>query len=306
MRKLTKLGLSLAALLALGAILSASAWALNPPENSLLPSVSPQPPEPGKTMLANKGLWKNSPISYAYQWERCSLAGTECSAIGGATATEYKVQSVDREHTLAVKVTATNSAGQGVAQSTPKKVLGPPEIFPAPTEKSPVFFQGSGTRYAFEWGQLEACTAEIHGRFVAPSVAKDVTISFTQCNEHTPSFETAVLEGKLGYLNESAKTVGLRLSPETVGSEVWATNFLLSGERLVGSLFGSIGPVGTSTQQFTLNYAGSGKLQEITSFQGASENAQLRRKSCEGGVSACGVGVNASPVLNTSSKIEIR
>ena len=59
-----------------------------------LPPVSAAPPtvggaaEPGATLTADPGVWTaDGPLSYAYQWLRCS-AGGACSAVAGAAAEE--------------------------------------------------------------------------------------------------------------------------------------------------------------------------------------------------------------------------
>ena len=42
----------------------------------------------GRTLTAAPGSWEGTvPISYAYQWQRCSASGSECSDIEGATGT---------------------------------------------------------------------------------------------------------------------------------------------------------------------------------------------------------------------------
>jgi hypothetical protein len=68
----------------------------------------------GETFHATTGKWRNSPTSYAYQWERCS----PCSSITGATASTYTVASADEGHKLRVAVTASNSSGSATAYSS--------------------------------------------------------------------------------------------------------------------------------------------------------------------------------------------
>lgn len=71
----------------------------------------------GITMGVSKGAWSNSPVTYAYQWERCNSKGAECVPIEGATNANYKLTTKDAGHTLYALVTATNGGGS-VASST--------------------------------------------------------------------------------------------------------------------------------------------------------------------------------------------
>jgi len=75
----------------------------------------------GSALTASPGSWTNSPTGYGYQWLRCDAGGRNCAAIPGATSAAYTVQPSDLNATLAVVVTAANSAG-----STPVS-SGPPE-----------------------------------------------------------------------------------------------------------------------------------------------------------------------------------
>ena len=100
----------------------------------------------GQTLTANEGIWTGTePISYAFQWQRCSKAGTECEDIGGETKSTYVIQNGDAAHTLRVLVTATNVAGSTEKESaTTGEVLG---VGPSNTEQPAI----SGTASA---GQL--------------------------------------------------------------------------------------------------------------------------------------------------------
>ena len=66
-----------------------------------------------------------APISYAFRWQQCSKAGTECADIGGASESKYKIANGDAAHTLRVVVTAKNVAGTTEKESlTTTEVLG--------------------------------------------------------------------------------------------------------------------------------------------------------------------------------------
>ena len=60
-----------------------------PVVNTTKPSVWPSSPHVGTMLTASTGTWSGEPTSYAYQWQRCSAAGTECTNISGATKSQY-------------------------------------------------------------------------------------------------------------------------------------------------------------------------------------------------------------------------
>ncbi len=81
----------------------------------------------GATLSCTTGSWSGSPVqTFSYQWWR------EGTAITGAIASSYKVQSVDQGHALVCEVTASNEAGETGAQSAPVDI--PPEATPANTQ----------------------------------------------------------------------------------------------------------------------------------------------------------------------------
>ena len=72
----------------------------------------------GQTLTATEGTWTGTePITYAFQWQQCSKAGTECKSIGGETKSTYVIQNGDASHTLRVIVTAKNVAGSTEKES---------------------------------------------------------------------------------------------------------------------------------------------------------------------------------------------
>ncbi|MFL5946501.1 MAG: hypothetical protein ACJ74D_11155 [Gaiellaceae bacterium] len=87
------------------------------------PTISGTPQE-GQTLTANRGTWTGGqPQTYAYQWRRCDANGGSCADISGATASTYRVGSVDIGRTLRVRVTARNSVGTRAATTTPTAVV---------------------------------------------------------------------------------------------------------------------------------------------------------------------------------------
>jgi YVTN family beta-propeller protein len=84
---------------------------LEPPVNRTLPTISGAA-RVGQQLSALPGSWSNSPTSYAYNWTRCSPAGSNCVAIAGALAATYTIAEADRAGTLRVSVIASNDAGE--------------------------------------------------------------------------------------------------------------------------------------------------------------------------------------------------
>jgi hypothetical protein len=94
-----------------------AAVAAIPPSNTAPPTISGIARD-GQTLTASTGSWNGSPpISYAYQWESCNSSGGSCASISGATSSSYTITHEEVGHTIRVKVTASNSAGEASATS---------------------------------------------------------------------------------------------------------------------------------------------------------------------------------------------
>ena len=84
------------------------------PSNVQAPSISGTATV-GRTLKASPGTWSGtSPIVYAYQWQRCKPT---CSAISGARSSSYKLVKADRDASVRVSVTASNTRGSAQAYS---------------------------------------------------------------------------------------------------------------------------------------------------------------------------------------------
>jgi hypothetical protein len=87
------------------------------PVSSKPPTISGTPVV-GNVLTANNGTWVGAtPITYAYQWQRCDAAGNACNSVLGANQSTYHVASSDVSRTMRVTVTATNSKGATQALS---------------------------------------------------------------------------------------------------------------------------------------------------------------------------------------------
>jgi hypothetical protein len=93
------------------------------PANTTEPSISGSPTV-GQLLTGNRGSWSGvAPITYAFQWLRCSRAGDDCSEIAGATDTTYVLLTNDAGRTIRVRVTARNSEGARTALSNETAVV---------------------------------------------------------------------------------------------------------------------------------------------------------------------------------------
>jgi hypothetical protein len=86
------------------------------PQNTAAPTISGNARE-GETLTSSTGTWDNNPTKFAYQWQRCSSAGSGCADVTGAQDKAYTATSADVDHTVRVVVTASNADGQSTASS---------------------------------------------------------------------------------------------------------------------------------------------------------------------------------------------
>jgi hypothetical protein len=114
-----KLIVSLVTLAAAGVVVAA-AWAAAP-SNTTAPTITGTP-QKGMTLTAHHGDWTGNPITYAYRWQRCNADGTSCVGIG-ATGKTYTLVAADVDHTMRVRVTASNASGSATAFSKTTDVV---------------------------------------------------------------------------------------------------------------------------------------------------------------------------------------
>jgi sugar lactone lactonase YvrE len=87
------------------------------PSNISQPMISGSA-EDGELLSVSSGSWEGTtPISYAYEWQRCNATGGSCKQIPGANASSYRLTSSLEGRTLRAIVVAANSAGSGKATS---------------------------------------------------------------------------------------------------------------------------------------------------------------------------------------------
>lgn len=93
-------------------------------------------PAVGKKLSTTSGAW-NTAATFAYQWLRCSAAGTDCSSIAGTRSATYVVAAADAGHRLEARVFATNIVGSAQASSNLSGV-----VIPAPRLKTAPHISG--------------------------------------------------------------------------------------------------------------------------------------------------------------------
>jgi hypothetical protein len=97
------------------------------PTNTALPTITGTATQ-GQTLTGSDGTWTNTPPGFTRSWLRCDVAGANCVAIAGATATTYTVAATDVGATLRYSVTATSSSGS----SSPAVSAQTPIVAPLP------------------------------------------------------------------------------------------------------------------------------------------------------------------------------
>src|SRR3954453_9220888 len=163
-----KLTCSLVAALAVLAVTAASAVAAGP-VNTAPPKVTGTP-RVGQTLTASTGTWSNVPTDFAYLWQRCNAGGSGCVAVANGTQKTFTLIPADANHTIPVRVVASNAAGSTAAFSEPTDVVtssavprntdrpivsGTPELGEVLTVDDGSW-GGNPTSFAYRWQRCEA------------------------------------------------------------------------------------------------------------------------------------------------------
>ncbi|MEA2475147.1 MAG: large repetitive protein, partial [Thermoleophilaceae bacterium] len=118
-----------------GAMTLVSDQAATAPSNTAAPVISGTARD-GQTLTTSNGTWTGTtPMTFAYQWQRCNSSGAACADVGGATSSTYALGSADVGSTMRVRVTASNVVGPAGATSaqTAAVTVRPPANTAAPT-----------------------------------------------------------------------------------------------------------------------------------------------------------------------------
>jgi hypothetical protein len=102
--------------------------AVSPPRNQRRPSIS-GPLNVNETLRASTGTWSGTqPITFSFQWLRCDRGGGNCLTLPGFTDDAYTLREGDIDHTLRVRVNASNAAGSDSAMSARTGVVQGPAL----------------------------------------------------------------------------------------------------------------------------------------------------------------------------------
>lgn len=145
----------------------------------------------GQSLTASPQTWRGTPpLTFSYQWQRCSFTGTGCTDIPGATGQSYLLAPGDYNGRIQVVVAGANAAGRsthlsgqtGVIASPPLNTA-QPTLFGTP-RSGQLLYLGTGMwqgtapiTYAYQWQRCDATgngCADIPGatnQSYAPTVA---------------------------------------------------------------------------------------------------------------------------------------
>ena len=98
----------------------------------------------GEALSASSGSWNGAtPITFAYQWQRCDATGGSCVSIVGGTGATYTLVTADVGETLRILVLATNSAGANLGLSAQTALV---TAASGPANTAPPSITGSATQ----------------------------------------------------------------------------------------------------------------------------------------------------------------
>ena len=166
-----------------------------PPSNTRLPEVTGAVRE-GRVVSASPGGWSGTPpLSFAYQWQRCSASGQACNPIAGAVGATYRLTSNDVGQTVRVVVTASNLGGDVSAPSRPigpvararpenlepPAITGVAEVQRSLTATPGRWLAGGPIRFVYRWRRCEpdgSDCARIRGRIGARYEVRPADIGY--------------------------------------------------------------------------------------------------------------------------------
>ena len=130
------------------------------PQNTAAPSLSGTAAK-DQTLTTTNGTWTGFPatFTFTYAWLRCDNLGANCSIIGGATASTYKLVQADVGGTVKARVTATNAGGPASADTSVTAVVtGAPANTVAPTITGTTGIGDTLTEHDGTWSGFPAPT----------------------------------------------------------------------------------------------------------------------------------------------------
>ena len=227
-----------------GSALASARHAATSPTNTSGPTITGTAAT-GATLSATSGTWNGTtPISYAYQWQRCNSSGSSCGSISGATNQNYVVSNGDAGRTIRVQVTATNADGSNQALSGATGTIVNPGAIPANTKQpDPSGKAEDGQKVTVDTGnwsgqkpiafsyQWQACNAAVVCTDIAGATGQSFIVTSSQVGSKLRAMVTAT--NSTGKSTASSNLTAAVVA-KTSGSPVNTTLPLISGSALVG------------------------------------------------------------------------
>jgi hypothetical protein len=235
---------------------------IGPPVNSGLPTVTGAATS-GSTLTATIGNWNPAGRTYGYQWQRDTGAGYV--DIAGATGVTHKILTTEKNASLRVRVTATNSyaavnafsAGVGPVATTPPLNTVAPVVSGGTASGSTLTatlgtWSPTGTSYAYQW-QRDPGSGYVD---IAGATRDSFKLTVADRGAHVRVRVTAANPD--GALTVYSNAIGLVTTAPPVNSVLpTISGTLKNGQRLTGTL-GTWSTPGTSYAYSWQRNPGSG------------------------------------------------
>ncbi|MDA0178738.1 hypothetical protein OJ997_00400 [Solirubrobacter phytolaccae] len=225
------------------------------PVNTVAPAVTGTK-RVGQTLTTSTGTWTGTaPLTYTYAWQR-NVDGV-WTTIAGATSSTYTLAAADTGNTVRARVTATNTAGNATADTTPTAAIdAAPVNTVAPTATGLVREGATLTATDGTWTGSPAPTftyawqRNVSGTWttIAGATAKTYTLTATDVGKTVRPVVTAT--NSVG----AASANGTATATITVSPPVNAVKPTVSGTAAVGSTL-TVASNGTWTGTATITYA---------------------------------------------------
>ncbi len=227
-----------------GSALASARHAAASPTNTSAPTITGTAAT-GATLSATSGAWNGAtPISYAYQWQRCNSSGSSCGTISSATNQNYVVSNGDTGRTIRVQVTASNTDGSNQALSGATGTIVDAGAVPANTKQpdpsgkaedgqkvtvDPGSWNGQKPiKFSYQWQSCNAAS-------VCTDIAGATTGSFLVTASQVGSKLRAIVTATNAAGKASASSnLTVAVIAKTTGSPVNTTLPVISGSTLVG------------------------------------------------------------------------
>ena len=227
-----------------GSALASARHATASPTNTSAPTISGTAAT-GATLTATSGAWNGAtPISYAYQWQRCNSSGSGCGTISSATNQNYVVSNGDSGRTIRVQVTATNSDGSNQALSAATATIANPGAVPANTKQpDPSGKAEDGQKVTVDPGnwsgqkpitftyQWQSCNAASVCTDIAGATSQSFTVTSSQVGSKLRATVTATNSAGKASASSNLTVCGHRQDDRLAGQHDAAADLRVGARR---------------------------------------------------------------------------